>query len=100
MIEASQFADRQLELTGEFGMFAFDHPEIDELLPDGTYVYFEVAGEEEFNRYSRELAECQRTEGVPVVIVRVKGIAPAQGSRLIDPVIEPIVVATGPSRLS
>jgi hypothetical protein len=90
MIDAREFAQRQFELAGEFGKFVFDHPEIDERLPEGAFVYFEVAGEPNFNQYSRELADRQqREEGVPVVLVRVKGLAPPQGSRLIEPVIEP-----------
>jgi hypothetical protein len=90
MIDAQHFERRQFELTAEFGKYIFDHPEVDEQLPDGAYVYFQVAGEEDFNQYSRELAERQqREEGVPVVLVRIKGLTPPQGSRLIDPVIEP-----------
>jgi hypothetical protein len=47
------------------------------------------AGEEEFNRYSRELAQRQQCEeGLPIVCVRIRGLAPPQGSRLIDLVIE------------
>lgn len=89
MIDPHEFAQRQFELGAEFGKFVFDHPEVDERLPDGAFVYFEVAGEPEFNRYSRELAERQRHErDVPIVLVRVKGLAPPQGSRLIEPVIE------------
>jgi len=90
MIDPHEFARKQLELTAEFGKFVFDHPEVDESLPDGAFIYFEIAGEPEFNRYSRELAaQQQREEGAPIVIVRVKGLTPPQGSRLIDPVIEP-----------
>lgn len=89
MIEPRKFADMQLELTAEFGKFLFDHPDLDDQLPDGAYVFFQIEGEEEFNRYSRELAERQwREAGLPVVLVRAKGLAPPQGSRLIDPVIE------------
>jgi len=59
-------------------------------LPDGAYIYFEVAGEPEFSEYSRSLARRQRKEnGAPVVLVRIQGLAPPQGSRLIAPVIEP-----------
>jgi Family of unknown function (DUF5647) len=95
MIDLRAFADKQLELTAEFGKFVFDHPEVDALLPDGAYVYFEVDGEPEFNHYSRVLAESkQREGGVPVVRVRLKGLAPPQGSRLIDPVIEPVTALT------
>ena len=91
MIDPHEFAQKQLELAGEFGKFVFEHPEVDERLPEGAFIYFEIAGESEFNRYSRELAERQRVEeGVPVVLVRVKGLAPPQGSRLVEPVIEPV----------
>jgi hypothetical protein len=90
MIHPHDFAQKQLELTAEFGKYLFDHPELEDHLPDGAYVYFEVAGEAEFNQCSRTLAGGQhQQQGTPVVLVRVKGLAPPQGSRLIDPVIEP-----------
>jgi hypothetical protein len=89
MIEPQLFEQKQFELATEFGKYVFDHPEVDDLLPDQAHVYFQIDGEEEFNRYSRELAEQQRETGVPIVLVRIKGLAPPQGSRLIDPVIEP-----------
>jgi Family of unknown function (DUF5647) len=93
MIDPHQFAQKQLELTAEFGKYVFAHPEADDLLPEGAFVYFEIEGEPEFSEYSRELAVKQRhEEGVPVVLVRVKGLAPPQVSRLIDPVIEPAPV--------
>ena len=89
MIDPHDFARKQLELTTEFGKFVFDHPEVDASLPDGAYIFYEIAGEPEFNQYSRELAEHrQREDCVPIVRVRTKGLAPPQGSRLIDPVIE------------
>jgi Family of unknown function (DUF5647) len=90
MIDPHQFAQKQFELTAEFGKYVFAHPEADDLLPEGAFVYFEIEGEPEYSEYSRELAGKQRREeGVPVVLVRVKGLAPPQVSRLIDPVIEP-----------
>jgi hypothetical protein len=77
-------------LTAEFGKYVFDHPEVDEQLPEGAYVYFEVAGEPEFSEYSRSQAVRQRQEsGTPVVLVRIQGLASPQGSRLIAPVIVP-----------
>jgi hypothetical protein len=90
MIDPKEFAARQLELTAEFGKYVIDHPEVDDLLPPESHIYFEIAGEEEFNRYSRHLANKQLAEqGLPLVCVRIKGLAPVQGSRFIDPVIEP-----------
>jgi Family of unknown function (DUF5647) len=91
MIDPHDFALKQMELTAEFGKFVFDHPEVDDRLLDGAYVYFEIDGEPEFTAYSRDLADRHhREDGVSIVRVRIKGLAPPQGSRLIDPVIEPV----------
>jgi hypothetical protein len=80
-----------MELTTEFGKHVVDHPEGDDQLPEGAYVYFEVAGEHEINEYSRSLAQQRHKEsGMPVVLVRIQGLAPVQGSRLIASVIEPV----------
>jgi len=90
MIDPEDFARRQMELTAEFAKLIMEHPEIDESLPEDSYVYFEIDGQPEFNRYSRELAERrEREDGVVAVCVRAKGLAPPQGSRLIDPRIAP-----------
>jgi hypothetical protein len=91
MIDAHEFAQKQIELAGEFGKFVFEHPDVDERLPDGAFIYFEIVGEQEFNQYSRELARRHLIEeGAPLVLVRVKALAPPQGSRLIEPVIVPV----------
>jgi hypothetical protein len=95
MIDPHEFARKQFELAAEFGKYVFAHPQVDDILPDGAFVYFEIEGEPEFSQYSRQLAaQQQREEKVPVVLVRVKGLAPPQGSRLIDPVIEPASALT------
>ena len=100
MIDAGDFTRRQCALLAEFGLYVFDHPEVDDLLPEGAHVYFEADGESEFNAYSRKMAEQQghKEEG-PVVIVRVKGLAPVQ-SRLLEPRFEtlPVVAAEVPHR--
>jgi hypothetical protein len=90
MINSHDFADKQLDLAGEFGKYVFAHPEVDDLIPNGAYVYFQVEGDPGFNEYSRALAEGKRAAGIPVILVRLKGLVPVQGSRLVDPIIEPI----------
>jgi len=88
MIDPQTFAKRQMELTAEFAKYVLDHPEVDESLPDDAYIYFHVESDPEFNEYSQHLAERrEREDGVVAVCVRLKGLAPPQGSRLIDPQI-------------
>lgn len=90
MIDPEQFGRKQMELAVEFAKYLPDHPEVDGALPDGSYVFFEVEGDAEFSQYSRLLAERrEREDGMTPVCVRVKGLAPPQGSRLIDPQIVP-----------
>jgi Family of unknown function (DUF5647) len=89
VIDPQAFADKQLELAEEFAQYVADHPEVDGILPERSHIYFQINGEADFNRFSRDMAERhQREEGLPLVQVRIKGLAPPHGSRLIDPVIE------------
>lgn len=95
MIAPHDFADKQFELTAEFAQYVAEHPEVDALLPQRAHIFFELDDDPEFNRYSRDVAERQsREQDVSLVRVRVKGLAPPQGSRLIDPVIEPSPATT------
>jgi hypothetical protein len=91
MIDPKKFADQQFELAAEFAQYVADHPEVDDVLPEKAHVCFQIEGDVEFNAYSRESAERQRQkENVPIVLVRVQGLSPRPGSRLINPIIEPI----------
>jgi hypothetical protein len=83
------FTEKQFELAAEFAQYVADHPEVDQVLPENSHIYFEIEGASEFNACSRGQAERRRHEGVPLVLVRIKGLAP-HTSRLIEPVIQPI----------
>ena len=90
MIDPEEFARLQMELTVEFAKYVMAHAEVDTSLPEDSYVFFQVDGQTEFNTYSQKLAERrEREDGRVAVCVRLKGLAPPQGSRLIDPVIVP-----------
>jgi hypothetical protein len=90
MNDISRFADRQLELAAEFAQYIAEHPQVDSALPEKSHICFQIEGDADFNRTSQELAEQhRRDDGVPVILVRIKGLEPPHGSRLIDPVIEP-----------
>jgi hypothetical protein len=50
MIDPRESAKKQFELAAEFGKYVFAHPEVDERLPDGAFVYFEMEGESTLRR--------------------------------------------------
>ena len=90
MIDPALFAERQTELASELAKYLLDHPEVDEALPEDAYIYFQIGEETEINDNSRQLSMRHRdTEGREIVCVRVRGLAPPQGSRLIEPNIGP-----------
>jgi len=86
MIDPEEFTQRQTELTAEFAKYILENPDIDAALPEDSYIYFQVDGQPEFNQYSQELAKRrEREDEMVTVCVHVKGLAPPQGSRLVDP---------------
>jgi hypothetical protein len=68
----------------EFDRYVIEHPEFAVKIPPNAQIVLQVEGDEEYNEWSRQLAEKQREQGQPVIYVKVKGLKPAK-SRLIKP---------------
>jgi len=71
-------------LITEFDRYVVEHPEFAVKIPRNAQIVLQVEGDEEYNEWSRQLAERQRESGQRVVYVKVKGLKPA-GSRLLKP---------------
>jgi phenolic acid decarboxylase len=71
-------------LVTEFGRYVVEHPEFTEKFPQNAQIVLQVEGDEEYNRWSKELSDRQREAGQAVVYVKVKGLRPVK-SRLIEP---------------
>ncbi|PJA81006.1 MAG: hypothetical protein CO148_00865 [Nitrospirae bacterium CG_4_9_14_3_um_filter_41_27] len=71
-------------LVTEFDRYVVEHPEFAAKIPRNAQIVLQVEGDEEYNRWSRELADRQREPGQVVVYVKVKGLKPVT-SRLIEP---------------
>ena len=72
MSESKEMVDRNLDLTFEFEKYILEHPEYAERIPKEATISMQIEGDEEFNRWSRELAQSQAEAGQPIVYVRVK----------------------------
>ncbi|GBE16832.1 hypothetical protein BMS3Abin15_00656 [bacterium BMS3Abin15] len=71
-------------LVTEFDRYVIEHPDFAVSIPINAQVILQVEGDEDYNKWSRELAEKQREAEQKVVYVKVKGLKPAK-SRLIKP---------------
>ncbi|OIO42808.1 hypothetical protein AUJ63_01830 [Candidatus Pacearchaeota archaeon CG1_02_35_32] len=61
-------------LVTEFDRYVVEHPEFAAKIPRNAQIVLQVEGDEEYNRWSRELADRQREPGQVVVYVKVKGL--------------------------
>jgi len=73
-------------LITEFDRYVVEHPKFAAKIPRNAQVVLQVEGDEQYNAWSRRLAERQRESRQPVVYVHVRGLRPAR-SRLVRPVL-------------
>lgn len=71
-------------LVAEFDRYVVEYPEFAAKIPQNAQIVLQVEGDEEYNDWSRRLADKQREPDQKVVYVKVKGLKPAK-SRLIKP---------------
>ncbi len=80
----TELAKKNAELAFEFSRYVLANPELDEKIPENAQVVFEVTDDPELTAANRALAQRTKEPGQPVVVVRIKGLAP---TRLLDPTI-------------
>jgi len=78
------FEKKHSILVAEFDRYVMEHPEFAVGIPQNGQIVLQLEGDEEYNEWSRKLAEKQREIGQPFLYVKVKGLKPVK-SRLIKP---------------
>ena len=71
-------------LVTEFDRYVVEHPEFAVNIPRNSQIVLQVEEDNEYNDWSKQLAERQREPGQKIVYVKVKGLKPAK-SRLLKP---------------
>ncbi len=77
---------KQAILVAEFARYIVEHPGFARKIPRNAQIVLQVEGDEDYNAWSRKIAEKQREKEQRVVCVRIKGLKPAY-SRLMEPVV-------------
>ena len=75
---------RHAILVTEFDRYVVEHPEFTAKIPQNAQIILQIEGDEEYNKWSRRLAEKQREIDQSVVYVKIKGLKPTK-SRLLKP---------------
>ncbi len=69
------YIERNLDLLFEFEKYVLEHPRFAARIPDNALIVMQVEGDEEFNQWSRKLAQAQADKNQPVVYIIVKQLA-------------------------
>jgi len=67
---------KNTELIKEFNRYIRENPEFANNIPDNAIVIMQLEGDEEFNKWSLNLAKSYEKKGQPVVYIRVKKLRP------------------------
>jgi hypothetical protein len=68
----NKFEWKNSVLGKEFDQYIFDHPELAQKIPRKAVIALQLEQDEQFNEWSRKLAEEQAEEGQPVIYVNIK----------------------------
>jgi hypothetical protein len=74
----TEFIEKNTMLVSEFDKYIIEHPEFAESIPDNALVVMQIEGDEEFNKWARELAKGVVDSENPAVYVTVTELKPVR----------------------
>ena len=80
--------EKNLVLTTEFSRYILEHPGVAKRIPKDAIVVILPEYDKELAEENLKTAEARKEENQPMVLVRVKRLAPARKSRLVEPKLE------------
>jgi hypothetical protein len=70
------FERKNTELIKEFNRYIREHPECADQIPDEAIIVLQLEGDTDFNTWARHLADSRKSEGHPMVMVKITKLAP------------------------
>ncbi len=67
---------KNTDLIKEFNRYIREHPEYADSIPNNAIVIMQLEGDEEFNKWSLELAKIHAEKGQPIMCIKIKKIKP------------------------
>jgi hypothetical protein len=83
-----EFFEKNLMLSTEFSRYVLDHPEVAKRIPKDAIVVILPEYDQKLAEENLKIAKSRREKDQPMVLVRVKRLAPARKSRLVKPKVE------------
>lgn len=80
--------EKNLEINHEFSKYLLNHPELEDEIPANASLVFVVEDDPELSQRNIEMSRTNLEPNQPIIFVKIKGIRPAEESRLIEPHLE------------
>jgi len=78
MTSKKAFVEKNSSLVKEFDRYILEHPEFAEQLPDNALVVMLIEGDDEFNRWAKQVAQEAAEKDTPVAYVTITEIKPVR----------------------
>ena len=79
---------KSLELSNEFSRYLLENPELGERIPKEAIVVILPEYDKELADENLKIARANKENNQPIILVKVKKLAPVQKFRLIEPELE------------
>lgn len=79
---------KNLELSNEFSRYLLENPELGERIPKEAIVVILPEYDKELADENLKIARANKESNQPIILVKVKKLAPVRKSRLIEPELE------------
>ncbi len=74
----NKFERKNAQLVTEFDRFIIENPKFADSIPECALVAMQLEDDDEFNRWSRNLAQKQAEQGQRIVFIKIKKLRPIQ----------------------
>ena len=83
-----ELVEKNLELTTEFSRYVLEHPDVAKRIPNDAIVVILPEYDQELAEKNLKMAKARKGKNQPMVLVRIRRLAPPRKSRLVRPTVE------------
>ncbi|MBI4646063.1 MAG: hypothetical protein HY738_05555 [Bacteroidia bacterium] len=87
-MKKNEIFEKNLALSSEFSRYILENPDIAEQIPNNAIIVILPEYDKELAKENYKIANQRKEKNQPLVLVRVKRLAPERKSRLIRPKLE------------
>lgn len=78
MMDKRRFVEKNTMLVKEFDRYILEHPEFADKIPNNALVVMQIEGDEEFNKWAREMAQNVAEKDTSLVYITITELKPVR----------------------